>query len=207
MDNHCPSDDTVQTIETDHVVAEGGEGTSILISLDIAQVAAVTDFVIGSSMENKPLRAIAVLSQSDTVRGNITFSQPSCTEPTFVEISIEGLPPGPHGFHIHERGDLSGGCGSTGSHFNPDKKIMILVLILVRHQSTNRSTSHEGANEKNRSDNVEVLHLWAVERLLDGMSRGDSQSDWITTLLKLKKFGSSRPSVLLAITRAKIETT
>ncbi|XP_055690565.1 uncharacterized protein LOC129794017 [Lutzomyia longipalpis] len=77
--------------------------------------------LVAAVPENKPLKAIAVLSQSDTVRGNITFSQPSCTEPTFVEITIEGVPPGPHGFHIHERGDLSGGCGSTGSHFNPDK--------------------------------------------------------------------------------------
>uniref|UniRef100_A0A1L8E4Q7 Superoxide dismutase [Cu-Zn] n=1 Tax=Nyssomyia neivai TaxID=330878 RepID=A0A1L8E4Q7_9DIPT len=77
--------------------------------------------LVAGAPENKPLKAIAVLSQSDRVHGNITFSQPSCTEPTFVEISIDGVPPGPHGFHIHERGDLSGGCGSTGSHFNPDK--------------------------------------------------------------------------------------
>ncbi|XP_055704389.1 uncharacterized protein LOC129802513 [Phlebotomus papatasi] len=91
-------------------------------------------FVAGAP-ENKPLRAIAVLSQSDTVRGNITFSQPSCTEPTFVEISIEGLPPGPHGFHIHERGDLSGGCGSTGSHFNPDK---------LHHGAPNDEIRHRG---------------------------------------------------------------
>ncbi|GAB0090402.1 superoxide dismutase [Sergentomyia squamirostris] len=88
-----------------------------------------------ASAENKPLRAVAILSQSDTVRGNVTFSQPSCTEPTFVEISIMGLLPGAHGFHIHEKGDISGGCGSTGSHFNPDK---------LNHGAPNDEIRHRG---------------------------------------------------------------
>lgn len=53
--------------------------------------------------------------------GNVTLSQPSCTEPVLIEVSIIGLSPGKHGFHIHERGDLSDGCTSTGGHYNPDK--------------------------------------------------------------------------------------
>lgn len=32
---------------------------------------------------------------------------------------ISGIPYGRHGFHIHEKGDLSRGCTSTGGHFNP----------------------------------------------------------------------------------------
>ena len=25
-----------------------------------------------------------------------------------------------HGFHVHTDGDIEGGCGSTGGHYNPD---------------------------------------------------------------------------------------
>lgn len=68
----------------------------------------------------KPVKAIALLTIVEQgIRGNITFDQASCSEPTHVSITIEGLTPGHHGFHIHELGNIAGGCASTGSHFNP----------------------------------------------------------------------------------------
>jgi superoxide dismutase, Cu-Zn family len=40
-----------------------------------------------------------------------------------VEAIIEGLKPGPHGFHIHETGDCSAeDFSSAGGHFNPGHK-------------------------------------------------------------------------------------
>lgn len=37
--------------------------------------------------------------------------------------TVTGLPPGPHGFHIHETGDCSApDAASAGGHFNPDGK-------------------------------------------------------------------------------------
>ncbi|CAE6504172.1 unnamed protein product [Rhizoctonia solani] len=35
---------------------------------------------------------------------------------------INGLSAGKHGIHVHTLGDISGGCASVGTHFNPSNK-------------------------------------------------------------------------------------
>lgn len=80
----------------------------------------------------KPVKAIAVLSIADgAIRGNVTFSQATCVDPTHVTINIEGLTPGHHGFHIHELGNIGGGCASTGSHFNPESVSEYIVYEVL----------------------------------------------------------------------------
>lgn len=40
-----------------------------------------------------------------------------------VHAEVRGLTPGPHGFHVHEKGDCSApDASSAGGHFNPDGK-------------------------------------------------------------------------------------
>ena len=63
-------------------------------------------------------RAVAVV-RSDAVTGTVTFSQVSPDAPVRLAVNITGLEPGLHGFHVHQLGDTSGGCGSMGGHFNP----------------------------------------------------------------------------------------
>ena len=40
-----------------------------------------------------------------------------------ISYRIEGLSPGAHGFHIHEKADFSNGCLSAGPHYNPFNKL------------------------------------------------------------------------------------
>ncbi len=65
-------------------------------------------------------QAVAVLSPAANgkVKGQVTFLEE--TEGVRVTANIEGLTPGKHGFHIHEKGDCSAAdFTSAGGHFNP----------------------------------------------------------------------------------------
>ncbi|KAI9280437.1 copper/zinc superoxide dismutase [Sporodiniella umbellata] len=66
----------------------------------------------------EPINAIAYIN-NPPVTGTIHFSQESYESNTRIHINITGLIPGEHGIHIHQFGDLSQGCASTGSHYNP----------------------------------------------------------------------------------------
>jgi superoxide dismutase, Cu-Zn family len=64
--------------------------------------------------------AVAVLmpTEGNTVTGTVSFSKTK--EGVRVIARIDGLSPGPHGFHIHEFGDCRAANGSSaGGHFNP----------------------------------------------------------------------------------------
>ena len=65
-------------------------------------------------------RAVAQLkpTQGNKVSGTVTFS--SQNGGVRIVADLEGLEPGKHGFHIHEKGDCSApDASSAGGHFNP----------------------------------------------------------------------------------------
>jgi superoxide dismutase, Cu-Zn family len=88
-----------------------------------------------SSAKARP-QAVAVLSPAANgkVKGQVIFREE--TEGVRVTANIEGLTPGKHGFHIHEKGDCSAAdFASAGGHFNPTK---------AKHGSPTDSEHHVG---------------------------------------------------------------
>ncbi|QRV92149.1 copper/zinc superoxide dismutase domain-containing protein [Ceratobasidium sp. AG-Ba] len=67
------------------------------------------------------VHAVAVLrGPNSNVTGTVYFSQPSPVGPVFITGELNNLDPdAERGFHIHEFGDLTNGCVSSGSHYNP----------------------------------------------------------------------------------------
>ena len=49
--------------------------------------------------------------------GYIMFTQYG--KNTIIETKLHSLPPGKHGFHIHEKGTIEKGCDSLCAHYNP----------------------------------------------------------------------------------------
>lgn len=56
--------------------------------------------------------------KTGTPQGYVQFQQKPGERAT-VQGNISQLAPGLHGFHVHEYGDLTDGCTSAGSHYNP----------------------------------------------------------------------------------------
>ncbi|XP_030764245.1 superoxide dismutase [Cu-Zn]-like [Sitophilus oryzae] len=76
--------------------------------------------------------AISTLTSGDA-KGTVYFNKTS--DGILITGFISGLTEGDHGFHIHSFGDLTNGCTSTGSHFNPHN---------VNHGGPNSSVRHVG---------------------------------------------------------------
>ncbi len=65
-------------------------------------------------------RAICRINKehNNGVLGNIKLT--SFHNQTIAKCDLNGLSPGFHGLHVHEKADFSEGCASTCSHYNPE---------------------------------------------------------------------------------------
>lgn len=85
----------------------------ILISLLILAVA-------GCATNRQLPMAMAALgpTSGSTAKGMVHFQElrDGVVE---VQVDLTGVPPGTHGFHIHEKGDCSDNGNAAGGHFNP----------------------------------------------------------------------------------------
>ncbi|KDR82890.1 hypothetical protein GALMADRAFT_238526 [Galerina marginata CBS 339.88] len=88
-------------------------------------------FIQGSPIQSTS--AVVVLRGDSSVTGTVTFRQRS-KGPVTISGKIQGLSPNAlRGFHVHQLGDLSGGCLSAGSHFNPYGKTHGPPTASTRH--------------------------------------------------------------------------
>ena len=71
-----------------------------------------------AEVEVKQATAVMNPTEGSKVRGVVHFAKDG--NGVRITANIEGLSPGPHGFHIHEFGDCSSpDAASAGGHFNP----------------------------------------------------------------------------------------
>mmetsp|Transcript_8023 Transcript_8023/g.1102 ORF Transcript_8023/g.1102 Transcript_8023/m.1102 type:complete len:83 (+) Transcript_8023:66-314(+) len=65
--------------------------------------------------------AICILNQDGNsgVNGIVKIIQEGNND-VRIKAEITGLTAGPHGFHIHQFGNLTEGCKTAGPHFNPE---------------------------------------------------------------------------------------
>ncbi|XP_022864885.1 superoxide dismutase [Cu-Zn], chloroplastic-like [Olea europaea var. sylvestris] len=87
-------------------------------------------------------KAVAVLKGTSNVEGVVTLNQ-EADGPTTVKVRVTGLTPGKHGFHLHEFGDTTNGCISTGLDSISLSNHGIL-LELITKTAENLSIVHAG---------------------------------------------------------------
>ena len=93
--------------------------------------------------------AVAVLAPNDNgVAGVVHFTQEEDT--VHIDYDITGLTDGEHGFHIHTYGDLTDGCDSACSHFNPDNTEHGGLDSKIRHLGDLGNISSEKGVSKGR---------------------------------------------------------
>ncbi|KAJ1694622.1 hypothetical protein LUZ63_011320 [Rhynchospora breviuscula] len=126
-------------------------------------------------------KAVAVLKGTSQVQGVVTLLQIS-DGPTTVKVRVTGLNPGSHGFHLHEFGDTTNGCMSTGPHFNPNKMTHGAPENEIRHAGDlgNIVANSEGVAEATIVDNQIPLsgpnsvigRAFVVHELKDDLGKG-----------------------------------
>ena len=99
-------------------------------------------------------------TQGNRVSGVVSFAQAG--DKIRVVAEVNGLTPGAHGFHIHEKGDCSAPDGtSAGGHFNPDAK---------PHGNPEHPEHHAGDMPQLIANAAGVATMTAY---LDGLSLGE----------------------------------
>jgi Cu-Zn family superoxide dismutase len=130
--------------------------TQVLASLSLVAAAAAP----------APLKAIAVVRGDSKVKGTVTFHE-SASGPVTVTWNITGSDPNTErGFHVHTYGDLSGGCASTGGHYNPFNKDHGAPTDANRHVGDLGNIKIDAAGNSKGSMEDKLLQLKGSESII-----------------------------------------
>ena len=80
----------------------------------------VMDHAMMAMEEKKASAAVAEMTgtqEGSGIKGTIKFT--ATATGVKVEADFQGVPPGKHGFHIHENGNCGNGGKDAGGHYNP----------------------------------------------------------------------------------------
>ncbi|XP_065174229.1 superoxide dismutase [Cu-Zn] isoform X2 [Atheta coriaria] len=97
-----------------------------------------------------------VTLSGEKVKGVVKFTKTD--KGVVVEGNVTGLTPGKHGFHVHQFGDLSNGCATTGGHFNPLKK---------NHGARDATERHVGDLGNIEADDKGVATISLTDHVID----------------------------------------
>ncbi|OXA59361.1 superoxide dismutase [Cu-Zn], chloroplastic [Folsomia candida] len=90
--------------------------------------------------------------------GSLDLSQDEPSSPVKINGTLTGLTPkGQHGFHVHESGDIRGGCASTRGHFNPK---------MLTHGAPGDETRHVGDLGNIMADDKGVAVINITDRMI-----------------------------------------
>ncbi|CAG9860717.1 unnamed protein product [Phyllotreta striolata] len=122
------------------------------------------------------------------VTGNVTFTK--TPNGIHVEGVVQGLAPGLHGFHVHDLGNIVGGCTATSGHFNPHKKTHGAPEDSIRHVGDlgNIVADQSGVAKIDIVDNVIALNGQngiigrgvVVHEKADDLGKGGNKDSLIT---------------------------
>src|SRR6266550_8414438 len=74
---------------------------------------------LGCAHSNLPAAMATLQPSSDqTAKGTVHLTDAG-EGSVDVQVDLTGVPPGTHGFHIHEKGDCGNNGQNAGGHFNP----------------------------------------------------------------------------------------
>jgi len=103
--------------------------------------------------EQNALQAVCILNpDGDSGVSGVCWLTQVPGQNCVIKAEMKGLTPGKHGFHIHQFGNLTGGCKTAGGHYNPHGKT---------HGGPGNPNRHVGdlGNVEAGADGVGILKL------------------------------------------------